>query len=79
MKATCTWGDGPDVLVVLEGSHLMLYHDPVDKERAKHGYCSEGSVELTADEAESLAKQLLAATACARKFDEDWLKVGHKG
>lgn len=28
ISANCTWGDGPDVLLVLEGRELLLYAAP---------------------------------------------------
>jgi len=30
MKAECTWGEGPDVLVVLGGTPIMSYENPVN-------------------------------------------------
>jgi len=35
MRAECTWGDGPDVLVVLEGTPIMLYENPVNVSEGK--------------------------------------------
>lgn len=28
IRASCTWGDGPDVLLILEGRELLLYAAP---------------------------------------------------
>jgi len=72
MKAKCTWGDGPDVLVVLDGMPVMLYHTPVDFNHAKHGMVKQGSFDLTADEAIALALQLLRAAESARDMDRKY-------
>lgn len=68
MKAVCAWGEGPDVLLVLEGTPVMLYENPVDLDRAVHGYVRQGSIELTADEAEQLADELLLRVKQAREL-----------
>ncbi len=73
MKATCTWGDGPDVLVDLDGTGLVLYEDPKDhpppKGRYKYGHVNQGSLDLTATEAENLGIELITAAKQARDMD----------
>lgn len=69
MRATCTWGEGPDVLLVLDGSDLMLYEPPSKFNIGLHGYASQGSAGLTAAEARSLAAQLLAAADQADEIE----------
>jgi len=64
MKAECTWGDGPDVLVVLDGTPIVIYEDP-DNQRV-----SQGSFDLTANEAEALGADLIAAAKRARYLDK---------
>lgn len=72
-KATCTWGDGPDVLLDLEDDNFMLYEDPKHYKPPQgdpsHGYVTKGSMDLTADEARILAAQLEAAANQAQAFD----------
>lgn len=62
MKVECTWGDGPDVLLSLEGTKLILYNGPILSDPSEGGYrfghTTDGSIDLTADEALSLAAQL---------------------
>lgn len=70
MKAECAWGDGPDVLVSLDGSLMILNEGPHDGEAWKHGAVSDGSADLTIDEAEALAGELLAAARQVRSLDE---------
>jgi hypothetical protein len=72
MKAECTWGDGPDVLLILDGTDVMLYHDPVDLDRSTHGTVREGSACLTVDEARALAHQLLEASRQAEQLDKEF-------
>lgn len=65
MKAVCTWGDGPDVLVDLNNTTVALYEapwsDPPPRGRWAHGCISEGSFDLTAEEAKALAAELINA------------------
>jgi hypothetical protein len=68
MKAECTWGEGPDVLVILDGTPMVLYEEP-KKGTYVHGTCTQGSLELTAHQVEDLAKQLLRAAARAMELD----------
>ena len=87
MKAECTWGDGPDVLVVLDGTPIMSYEDsvnvsdgrtrldkvPRDDEKLNwctHGFIRHGSFDLTADQAEALARGLFLAARRARDLDQ---------
>lgn len=76
MKATCTWGDGPDVLVDLNGTGVILYEDPKHHKPPrgdfKHGYITEGSFDLTAEEAEILSNELKTAAAAARSLDKSY-------
>lgn len=70
IRAVCTWGDGPDVLLVLEGKKLICYHNPKDEIHWIHGIISEGSMDLTAHEALELAAELIRAAEDAIKLDE---------
>ena len=67
--ASCTWGDGPDVLVTLDGKPFMCYEDPTGKDKATHGVVRKGSLELTRNEALDLAQQLFAAAAACKELD----------
>ena len=81
MKAECTWGDGPDVLVSLEGTVIVPYHEPKEKWDGKivkegpakgkfaHGIITEGSFDLTADESLELAHELRIAAERAKELD----------
>ncbi len=72
MKAECTWGDGPDVLVILEGTKVMLYEDPIDMDRSVHGYTTQGSFCLTVKEALTLAGSLYVAAGQAMELDNSY-------
>lgn len=71
MKATCTWGQGPDVLLELDGTGVVCYEDPFNypppRGRYKHGIISQGSTDLTIIEAKALIASL---TAAVKKADE---------
>jgi len=64
-RCKCTWGDGEDVLVMLDGTSLMLYEEPSNpkppKGQSKYGYVSEGSLALTAHAARILGQSLIKA------------------
>ena len=72
-KATCTWGDGPDVLLSLEDDWFVLYEDPKHQAPPRgdyqHGYVTKGSMDLTADEALALAAKLTEAANSAKELD----------
>ena len=70
MKAESTWGDGPDVLVSLNGTPIILHHVPKDLNRFKHGAITEGSLDMTAEEALLLASELTTAALYAQEMDE---------
>lgn len=70
VKAACTWGYGPDVLVTNIGHPYLLYKDPIDKDKWTHGISIEGSFQLTADEAIKLAHDLLNAAMACKKLKE---------
>ncbi len=74
MRAVCTWGEGPDVLVVIEGTIVILYEDPKHTKPPrgdyKHGYVEQGSFDFTAEEAEVLGNQLLEKAKQARDMDK---------
>lgn len=66
MKAECTWGDGPDVLVILDGTEMVLHENPYDLDKWAHGKVKSGSIDLTADRALELAKNLMSAVRQAK-------------
>jgi len=71
INVDCTWGEGPDVLLTLDGKLLMCYEDPIHKEQAVHGFVSKGSMCFTADQALDLAHMLTKAAETAKAMDRD--------
>jgi hypothetical protein len=67
IKAECTCGDGPDVLLIDDGEPCMLYEAPTKLNKAKYGYVERCSTCLSSDEAKKLANELLMA---ANRADE---------
>lgn len=74
MKAICAWGFGADVLVEIDGTTVVLYEEPANKDRYRHGSVTRGSLDLTADEAEDLANQLQLAAKAARDLDNSYVQ-----
>ncbi len=68
IKASCAWGDGPDVIVVLTEHAFVLYESPTMGNWV-HGAVKNGSFDLTADEALNLAQRLIAAASEAKELD----------
>ena len=73
IKVSCTWGDGPDVLITFENHPFILYEDAKNdsppKGQWKHGYVSMVSFDMTAAQAEKLSYELRAAARTAKKLD----------
>ncbi len=72
MKATCTWGDGPDVLIELKGTSVMCYEEPKDLDRAVHGFVSQGSLDLSIKEADIFLVELAKAISWAKELQAGW-------
>ncbi len=76
MRAVCTWGDGPDVLVDLNNTTVVLYEDPWSdpppRGKWAHGCVSKGSFDLTAEEAKALAAELISAAEQAEHLDKSY-------
>lgn len=76
MRAVCTWGDGPDVLVDLDNTTIALYEapwsDPPPRGRWAHGCISKGSFDLTSEEAEKLGYELIAAAEQSKELDKSF-------
>jgi len=69
MKAECTWGEGPDIVVSLKGTPIILHHEPKDLKRFKHGAITEGDFDMTAKEALQFAGELTMAAIRAQEMD----------
>ena len=72
-NASCTWGDGPDVLLDIKDDTFILYEDPKyhppPRGYYQHGYVTKGSMDLTADEALTLAFELTQAANSAKELE----------
>ncbi len=69
VKAVCTWGEGPDVLVEIEDWLLFSFTENVIKGWNK-GFS--GSFDLTAFEAKELAAKLVQAAEEAERLEEGY-------
>ena len=70
MKAECTWGDGPDVTLSLDGTKMVLRVDPAELDKWVHGTVAGGQADLTSEQARDLARQLIKAADEADRLDE---------
>ena len=73
-KAECTWGEGPDVLIVLSGVHTAGAHLPAGHLHQTYSTLvrhpdGKWSFGLTAPEAKSLAAELLVEVARVERFE----------
>lgn len=57
LKPTCTWGDGPDIILENKGETYILYDD-TQKCGFSHGCSFKGSFDLTLEEAIELRNNL---------------------
>ena len=69
ITAGCAWGAGVDVILSLNGHGLMLFEEPKDKKYCKHGFITNGQIDLTAKEALDLARALILAATEAQGLD----------
>jgi len=70
IKAECTWGDGPDVLISIKNFPMILASDVIDKQRFKHGIVKDAWIDLTQEQARQLAHKLLKAANCAQELED---------
>lgn len=70
MKAQCTWGDGPDIVLSLEGTSLVLLENPSKFNHFKRGVVSAGSADLTVSEAKQLCYELACAIQECEQLDK---------
>jgi hypothetical protein len=63
MKVDCTWGQGPDIIIELDGTKTLCHEGLQETDRYNHGTVSQGSIDLSAKQARELATQLLKAVA----------------
>lgn len=80
INVSCTWGDGPDVLVTFKNFPFILYEDPKNDPPPRgqwvHGYVSKGSFDMNIEEAEELASLLNEAARYARELEEGIKEYG---
>lgn len=69
MEVECTWAEGPDIIVSLNGHSVILYENPKDS-NFEHGIINKGSFDLTKKEAYILAYQLIKAANQATELED---------
>lgn len=69
MKASCTIGDGPNIIVSLDGKELLLLEEP-NRTNFKSGVVEHGQIELSVEEARNLVISLLSAIKQVQDFEE---------
>ena len=78
IKTTCSWGEGEDILVVLEDHPVLLYENPTDFDRSKYGCIKNGSLFLTAEEAKKLAQELLLLVDVVDELNQKYFEASKK-
>lgn len=78
MKAQCTWGDGPDIVLSLEGTSLVLLENPSKFNHFKRGVVSAGSLDLTVSEAKQLRYELDCAIQMVEDLERKYRITGDK-
>ena len=68
IKAECTVGDGPDVLIDLNQFPITLLDKVVAVDKFVYGMCYSSQIDLTISEARKLAEQLNKAADIAEEF-----------
>jgi hypothetical protein len=75
VKATCTWGDGPDILLTFEDHKIVLHEEPCGGGFV-HGTVGNSSTDLNITQAKALVTFLLMAIEqveyleqCAEEYD----------
>lgn len=72
-EATCTWGDGPDVLVSNKNGGYILFDDPKQyPPNFVHGMSLNGQFDLTIKQAIKLARELLRAANTAQQLEDSY-------
>ncbi|HUW48639.1 MAG TPA: hypothetical protein VMW36_07845 [Patescibacteria group bacterium] len=61
IEATCTWGDGPDILLSSKDWKIVNHSPTEDLDKWTHGTQKHWSTDLTRDEAVSLIFHLQSA------------------
>ena len=70
-KAVCMWGDGPAVLMGLEGQEMVLLEKPtVEGSGFLYGKISKGCLDFTTNEARQLAFELINAANEADSLEQ---------
>jgi hypothetical protein len=77
--AHCTWGEGPDVLIVLDGTPLMLHEEAHSFALGKNGFVNQGSMDLTRQQAVELARELLMAAETGKNLDDELIALAEGG
>jgi len=74
----CTWGDGEDVMIIVDGSMFVPYEEPWQLDppypQFEHGIITKGSIGLRIDKAEELLRDLTISVAKAKQLDQEWIK-----
>ena len=68
VQVSVTWGDGPDIVMSIRQNIILM--EPVVHAGCVHGSCGHGQVDLTREEARSLASDLIRAAHHAEELEE---------
>lgn len=72
IKANCTWAEGPDIMIILNNTRIVLYEDIKLTNNWKHGVCDNGSIDLTVEEAKELVISLQQSIKEVEKLEKSY-------
>ena len=72
INVECTWGEGPDVLVVGKDERILNLSDTVLEDRFTHGCQENWHLDLTVEGAKELAYGLLSKAREAEDLENGW-------
>jgi hypothetical protein len=78
VEAKCTWGVGPDVMLVNNQKGYVLYKQPTSLDKCIYGISYEGSIELCLDEAKALIISLQEAVENVEKLEKSYAEYIEK-
>ncbi len=73
IKAECTWGEGSDIMLVIEDEEFgfQIFKPIQHLDKSTHGYMTSGAMDLTKEQARKLAQSLLDAVNMADILEHD--------
>jgi len=72
IKATCTWGEGPDIILHVRDHIVILFEDP-DKTHYRNGTVKSASTDLSLEQAKELLHSLQQSIQHVEELEQSLL------